>query len=148
MEGINKQKLQQQARDDDDGSSLFKKLKPGVGEERVVAPDRQRYGDDSSPPPGSRQPPSPKGIDDDGVIEGDVPDARKLRPPEDRENEISIAGRKKMPADHGSDKSEFDPEIEAELNAILKKSPSMFLLFASMSVEVRNIADGGNALQS
>ena len=125
MNGINKQKLQQQARDDDDGS-LFKKLKPGVGEERVIAPDRQRYGDDSSPPSGSRHPPRPKGIDDDGVIEGDVPDARKLRPSDDGVNEIPIAGRKKMPADHGSDKSEFDPEIEAELNAILKKSPSMF----------------------
>lgn len=112
---------QQDRDDDDDDGSLFRKLKPGVGEERVVAPDRQKF---DGPPPQMQH------GDGDGVIEGDVPDERKLQPPD--EMEIPIAGRKKMPGvpadgarEPSPDKHDFDPEVEAELNAILKRSPSM-----------------------
>lgn len=89
-------------------ADLFQKLRPGVGEERVVAVERQRY---ENP------------LRKDPVIEGDIEDP----------GEVSIAGRKKMPPGSGNappepekDEKREDPEVEAELNSILKRSPSTF----------------------
>jgi hypothetical protein len=102
---------------DDEG--VFKKLRPGVGEERVIAVERQKYDDNKS---------EGKTGGSDGVIEGDieVTDNRKS-------NEVPIAGGRRKPRPGAGDappqqkdsEKEEDPEVEAELNSILKRSPSM-----------------------
>lgn len=98
----------------DDDEAVFQKLrttKLAPEDKQAIAVQRQRY---ESP----LKMPHPSGDDDshDG-----------------QDGEKSIAGRKKIPAGQSqvSLEDREDPEVEAELNAILKRSPSMSCYFIS-----------------
>lgn len=98
----------------DDDEAVFQKLrttKLAPEDKQAIAVQRQRY---ESP----LKMPHPSGGDDshDG-----------------QDGEKSIAGRKKIPAGQSQVSLEDmeDPEVEAELNAILKRSPSMLFYFIS-----------------
>lgn len=98
----------------DEDETLFKKLKPNYGPTM-----------DNKPPP--VVPDKPKfdvPSEDDGKIALDG---------EDGDEERSVAGRKTMKLPKGKDTvqidgDEEDPEVKEEMNDILKRAPSIYLL--------------------
>ncbi|KAL1956989.1 hypothetical protein VTO42DRAFT_6478 [Malbranchea cinnamomea] len=122
----------------EDEANLFQKLRPVIGEERVVAAERQSYdrpsvpkkdfGDDDNDDDDNN---NNKSKNSGTVLEGNGSGASDdIESPD----EISIAGRKKMPGPGNAlqppeperekdEEREEDPEVESELNSILKRSP-------------------------
>lgn len=88
-------------------ADLFQKLRPGVGEERVVAVERQRY---DNP------------LKKDPVIEGDIENPEEASV----ERGKTMPGPADAPPEPEKGEGKEDPEVDDELNAILKRSPSMF----------------------